>query len=258
LIDSRIYAIVVVAVFTLLYIIRICPDNQGRAATQSAHRSCIGEYTGSLHGQERCARRVSPRQWSRDRSWDFVVAGHVHLPLPSKRVDRPRGRSSSDPSSHPPPPPPPSAMAGPRSRRPTRTQARRVASTLSILFLAFIAILCLCPVGASAQASDNKEEYGTVIGIGKHYGSSMTGTTDAYSSIAQTWEPPTLASAFTAAAASRSSPTTRATVSHHHGSRSAKRSAWSVTPPRTHSTRTRRTPSSTRSGSSAARWTTRT
>ena len=49
-------------------------------------------------------------------------------------------------------------------RRPTRTQARRAASTLSILFFAFLAIILLCPVSVNAD-EDKKSEYGTVIGI---------------------------------------------------------------------------------------------
>ena len=48
-------------------------------------------------------------------------------------------------------------------RRPTRTRARNVASTLSIVFFALLAVLCLCPVANA----DDKSEYGTVIGIGE-------------------------------------------------------------------------------------------
>jgi endoplasmic reticulum chaperone BiP len=55
-------------------------------------------------------------------------------------------------------------MAG-FSGRPTRTHARRVASTLSLTFFAFLAIILLCPVAVKAE--DKKAEYGTVIGIGK-------------------------------------------------------------------------------------------
>ena len=58
------------------------------------------------------------------------------------------------------------------ARRPTKSQARRFASTLSFLFVAALAVLCLCPV-ASVRAEENKSEYGTVIGIGaSHYVSS--------------------------------------------------------------------------------------
>jgi endoplasmic reticulum chaperone BiP len=54
-------------------------------------------------------------------------------------------------------------------RRPTRTQSRRMASSLSLLLLAFIALICLCPVSVKAdEANGNKKlEYGTVIGIGE-------------------------------------------------------------------------------------------
>jgi endoplasmic reticulum chaperone BiP len=48
--------------------------------------------------------------------------------------------------------------------RPSRTQARRVASTLSLVCLLFLAVLCLCPAAATA-ADDKRAEYGTVIGI---------------------------------------------------------------------------------------------
>jgi len=51
-------------------------------------------------------------------------------------------------------------MAG----HPSRSSARRMASTLSVAFFAFIAILLLCPVAVNADA-DKKSEYGTVIGI---------------------------------------------------------------------------------------------
>jgi heat shock protein 5 len=49
-------------------------------------------------------------------------------------------------------------------RRPTRTQSRHTATALSISFLAFIAVLCLCPVVVADTPSSN--EFGTVIGIG--------------------------------------------------------------------------------------------
>ena len=50
------------------------------------------------------------------------------------------------------------------SRRPTRTQSRRLASSLSILFFALLAVLLLCPASVSADADEKK--YGSVIGIG--------------------------------------------------------------------------------------------
>lgn len=49
-------------------------------------------------------------------------------------------------------------------RRPTHAQSRHLLSSLSILFLAFFAFLCLCP--AAVQADAAASEYGTVIGIG--------------------------------------------------------------------------------------------
>ncbi|KAH8101324.1 heat shock protein 70 family [Cristinia sonorae] len=49
------------------------------------------------------------------------------------------------------------------SRRPTKHQARRFASSLSLFFVAVIAVLCLCPV--AVRADENESEYGTVIGI---------------------------------------------------------------------------------------------
>ncbi|EPS94612.1 hypothetical protein FOMPIDRAFT_1054958 [Fomitopsis schrenkii] len=49
-------------------------------------------------------------------------------------------------------------------RRPTRSQSRRVVSSVSLLFLALAAILCLCPVAVNAN-EDKRAEYGTVIGI---------------------------------------------------------------------------------------------
>jgi hypothetical protein len=56
-------------------------------------------------------------------------------------------------------------MAG-TSSRPTRTPARRIAATLSVVFLAIIGVLCLLPVARAAE--DTKAEYGTVIGIGMY------------------------------------------------------------------------------------------
>ncbi|OBZ74374.1 glucose-regulated [Grifola frondosa] len=49
------------------------------------------------------------------------------------------------------------------SRRPTRTQTRRMASSLSLIFFALLAIILLCPV--SVNANEDKKDYGTVIGI---------------------------------------------------------------------------------------------
>ncbi|KZT05220.1 heat shock protein 70 [Laetiporus sulphureus 93-53] len=49
-------------------------------------------------------------------------------------------------------------------RRPTRTQSRRLVSSLSIVFFAFLALLLLCPVAVTAD-EDKRSEYGTVIGI---------------------------------------------------------------------------------------------
>ncbi|KAF9489101.1 heat shock protein 70 [Pleurotus eryngii] len=49
------------------------------------------------------------------------------------------------------------------ARRPSRTQSRRLLSSLSIAFFALIAIVCLCPV--AVRAEDGASEYGTVIGI---------------------------------------------------------------------------------------------
>ncbi|KAJ6558520.1 heat shock protein 70 family [Mycena vulgaris] len=48
-------------------------------------------------------------------------------------------------------------------RRPTRTQTRTAISSFSLLFLAVLAIICLCPV--ATQAQEHRSEYGTVIGI---------------------------------------------------------------------------------------------
>ncbi|KAJ8590776.1 heat shock protein 70, partial [Rhizopogon salebrosus TDB-379] len=54
-------------------------------------------------------------------------------------------------------------MTGPH-RRPSRAKSRRMASSLSLILFAFIALICLCPA-ASAQGSAKNTEYGTVIGI---------------------------------------------------------------------------------------------
>ncbi|TFK81937.1 heat shock protein 70 [Polyporus arcularius HHB13444] len=48
-------------------------------------------------------------------------------------------------------------------RRPTRTQSGRLLSSLSLVFLAFLALILLCPV--SVNADDEKAKYGPVIGI---------------------------------------------------------------------------------------------
>ena len=56
-------------------------------------------------------------------------------------------------------------MAG-LHHRPTKSQSRRLVSSLSLVFLAFVAILLLCPVAVSAD-EDKKAQYGTVIGIGE-------------------------------------------------------------------------------------------
>ncbi|EIW56677.1 heat shock protein 70 [Trametes versicolor FP-101664 SS1] len=48
-------------------------------------------------------------------------------------------------------------------RRPTRTQSRRLLSSMSLVFLAFLALILLCPV--SVNADDEKAKYGPVIGI---------------------------------------------------------------------------------------------
>lgn len=55
------------------------------------------------------------------------------------------------------------AMASPH--RPSRAKSRLLASSLSLVFLAFFALICLCPA-VSAQDDVKKSEYGTVIGIG--------------------------------------------------------------------------------------------
>lgn len=57
-------------------------------------------------------------------------------------------------------------------RRPTRSQSRRVVSSVSLLLLALVAILCLCPVAVNAD-EDKRAEYGTVIGIGESLSSPL-------------------------------------------------------------------------------------
>ncbi|KAJ3486400.1 hypothetical protein NLI96_g4262 [Meripilus lineatus] len=54
-------------------------------------------------------------------------------------------------------------MAG-LHHRPTKSQSRRLVSSLSLVFFAFVAILLLCPIAVSAD-EDKKAQYGTVIGI---------------------------------------------------------------------------------------------
>ncbi|KAJ8473540.1 hypothetical protein ONZ51_g7803 [Trametes cubensis] len=48
-------------------------------------------------------------------------------------------------------------------RRPTRPQSRRLLSSMSLVFLAFLALILLCPVSVSAD--EDKAKYGPVIGI---------------------------------------------------------------------------------------------
>lgn len=55
-------------------------------------------------------------------------------------------------------------MAG-LHHRPTKSQSRRLASTLSLCFFAFLALILLCPIAVSAE--EDKPKFGTVIGIGK-------------------------------------------------------------------------------------------
>jgi heat shock protein 5 len=52
------------------------------------------------------------------------------------------------------------------NHRPTRTQSTRVLTSLSLVFFALIALICLCPVAVKAQDS-RAAEYGDVIGIGE-------------------------------------------------------------------------------------------
>jgi len=59
-------------------------------------------------------------------------------------------------------------MLGPR-RQSCHRQTRRVATSLSVAFIALIALFCLCPVPTNAadrKAPEPSSEYGTVIGIG--------------------------------------------------------------------------------------------
>ncbi|PIL34228.1 transporter [Ganoderma sinense ZZ0214-1] len=49
--------------------------------------------------------------------------------------------------------------------RPTRKQSRRIVSSLSIIFLAFLAIILLCPVSAKAHAGTDNKLKENIIGI---------------------------------------------------------------------------------------------
>lgn len=51
--------------------------------------------------------------------------------------------------------------------RPTRAKSTRVITSLSLVFFAFIAVICLCPVAVKAEESRPVAEYGDVIGIGE-------------------------------------------------------------------------------------------
>ena len=53
-------------------------------------------------------------------------------------------------------------------RRPSRTTARRVASSVSLLCLAFVALICLYPLAAKADEV-SLPKYGTVIGSGRFF-----------------------------------------------------------------------------------------
>jgi heat shock protein 5 len=52
-----------------------------------------------------------------------------------------------------------------------------MASSLSLLLVAFLALICLCPISVKAdEANGNKKlEYGTVIGIGESLSFSLPG-----------------------------------------------------------------------------------
>jgi heat shock protein 5 len=54
------------------------------------------------------------------------------------------------------------------AQRPTRLQSRRMASSLSFAFLAFITLICLFTVSVKAEEPISSE-YGTVIGIGGEF-----------------------------------------------------------------------------------------
>ena len=51
------------------------------------------------------------------------------------------------------------------ARRPSRAQSRRLASSLSLFFVACLALLLVCPLAVKAD-EDAKAKYGPVIGIG--------------------------------------------------------------------------------------------
>ena len=53
------------------------------------------------------------------------------------------------------------------TRRPSRTQSRRLASSLTLFFVAVLALLLVCPVAVKAE-EDAKAKYGPVIGIGMY------------------------------------------------------------------------------------------
>jgi len=50
------------------------------------------------------------------------------------------------------------------ARRPTRSQAKRLFSSLSVALFALVALVAFSPV---VQAEEAHPEYGTVIGIGE-------------------------------------------------------------------------------------------
>ncbi|CAK5265727.1 unnamed protein product [Mycena citricolor] len=54
-----------------------------------------------------------------------------------------------------------------RRRRPTRTQARSTLTTAAFIFLALLALVCLCPVSVKAEGQEHaeKRDNGAVIGI---------------------------------------------------------------------------------------------
>jgi hypothetical protein len=62
-------------------------------------------------------------------------------------------------------------MAPTSFRRPSQKQSRHILSSLSVLALVFILLICLCPPAVVArepieEPSGTKGNYGTVIGIG--------------------------------------------------------------------------------------------
>jgi heat shock protein 5 len=52
-----------------------------------------------------------------------------------------------------------------------------MASSLSLLLIAFLALICLCPISVKADEpnGNKKPEYGTVIGIGESLSFSLPG-----------------------------------------------------------------------------------